>query len=391
MGIPNSSPFGLDPFTGLPATVGRPGFLLARSPALPNIPVMPLCLAPAPPPTPWPRAPGKIDDPPAPARAAGPDSVTERFNDEAVGRAKPALLIPLVAVEVDVALGKHISSFALALPLTAPSVVAMLSPPFCATSESPSPPSTPTVSDLVKPKLVLGRLGGGTPSFSSAWESVERAIPRDVAANILGSDAVMVNARPFAFPGVRFIGDTGRGILDGEGRCASLDGPAAATAELDTWASPDVVIGVVKVVAVDLGLIKAFKEACLSFPVGGGRKADVDVGGPCRAAGLCLAIAIGVGLEGIDTMAVAWRRRGPSCPLLLPSLVTSSSWEISLLTLLTDKLRVTRLGTAEVDDAGFGFIAPAIVDRFFCGPVGPFAKMELRFVGLDIERPVAAE
>lgn len=110
-------------------------------------------------------------------------------------------------------------------------------------------------------------------------------------ANILRSDVDIVNARSFAFPGVRFVGDTGRGILDGEGGCASLDGPAATTAELDIWASPDVVIGVVKVVPVDLGLIKAFKEACLSFPVGGGRNADVDVGGPCRAAALCLAIA----------------------------------------------------------------------------------------------------
>lgn len=131
------SPVPPGPLTGLPSTVGKFVFLLARSPTLPKIPITPL------PP---------IAVPPRPhffvvTVDAIPVTVAARLSDDAVGRANVAPDPCAVGV-----LGTDASSLAFPFPLL-----------FSELLSSPLDPSP-----LTNPKLVLGRLGGGTTSLDSA-------------------------------------------------------------------------------------------------------------------------------------------------------------------------------------------------------------------------------
>lgn len=186
-----------------------------------------------------------------PCLVTGPDTVAARLSDEAVGRAKPLSLPLFVPADLDGAERAEASS--LALPLSSPV----------------GAPSSAGSSRLRKPKLVFGRLGGGTLSFSRACESVERALPRDVPPNIsvLVVTPVELIVKDLGFPGVRFTGERGRGILDREGGGMDLD-------EL-----------VVEVVTAGLTPMKANNEVCLEL-LDVETRADDEAERFCRAGGL---------------------------------------------------------------------------------------------------------
>ena len=128
------------PLTGLPATTGKLVFLLALSPTLPKIPIVPLPL-----PNPPTAAPPRLHILVA-AVDPNPITVVARLSDEAVGRAN---VVPGPCV-VDTK-GNDASSLAFRFPFRFSGVPLSLVP-----------------SVVTNPKLVFGRLGGGTTNLSSA-------------------------------------------------------------------------------------------------------------------------------------------------------------------------------------------------------------------------------